>query len=66
MDIKIEDVDSCNKKIKFVIPHQDYKKEIEKYYKRLGREVKVPGFRKGKVPTSLLENNLVRMLKKRY
>ena len=55
MDIKIEDVDSCNKKIKFVIPHQDYKKEIEKYYKRLGREVKVPGFRKGKVPTSLLE-----------
>ena len=55
MDIEIEDVDSCNKKIKFVIPHQDYKKEIEKYYKKLGREVKVPGFRKGKVPISLLE-----------
>jgi len=55
MDIEIEDVDSCNKKIKFVIPHQDYKKEIEKYYKKLGREVKVPGFRKGKVPSSLLE-----------
>ena len=55
MDIEIEDVDSCNKKIKFVIPNQDYKKEIEKYYKKLGREVKVPGFRKGKVPSSLLE-----------
>ena len=55
MDIQIEDVDSCNKKIKFVIPHQEYKKEIDKYYKKLGREVKVPGFRKGKVPSSLLE-----------
>ncbi len=55
MDIEIEDVDSCNKKIKFVIPHQDYKREIDTYYKKLGREVKVPGFRKGKVPASLLE-----------
>ena len=55
MDIEIEDVDSCNKKIKFVIPYQEYKNEIDKYYKKLGREVKVPGFRKGKVPTSLLE-----------
>ena len=55
MDIEIEDVDTCNKKIKFVIPHKEYKKEIDKYYKKLGREVKVPGFRKGKVPNSLLE-----------
>jgi trigger factor len=55
MEIEIEDVDSCNKKIKFVVPHQDYKKEVDKYYQKLGREVKVPGFRKGKVPASLLE-----------
>ena len=39
MDIEIEDVDSCNKKIKFVIPHLDYKKEIDQYYNKLGREV---------------------------
>ena len=64
MDIEIEDVDSCNKKIKFVIPHQDYKKEIDKYYKKLGREVKVPGFRKGKVPTSLLEKQFGQDVKK--
>ena len=55
MKIEIEDVDSCNKKIKFVVPHQDYKKEVDKYYQKLGRQVKVPGFRKGKVPASLLE-----------
>ena len=55
MKIEIEDVDSCNKKIKFVVPHQDYKKEVDRYYQKLGRQVKVPGFRKGKVPASLLE-----------
>ena len=55
MDIEIEEVDSCNKKIKFVIPYSNYKTEVDKYYQKLGREVKVPGFRKGKVPASLLE-----------
>ena len=55
MDIEIEEVDSCNKKIKFIIPYNNYKTEVDKYYQKLGREVKVPGFRKGKVPASLLE-----------
>ena len=55
MNIEIEDVDSCNKKIKFDIPFKDYQQKINTYYKTLGRDVKVPGFRKGKVPQSLLE-----------
>jgi len=55
MKIEIEDVDSCNKKIKFEIPHQEYDKKVKQYYQKLGREVKVPGFRKGKVPIALLE-----------
>ena len=55
MKIEIEDVGSCNKKIKFEIPHQEYDKKVKQYYQRLGREVKVPGFRKGKVPLALLE-----------
>ncbi len=55
MNIEIEDVDSCNKKIKFDIPYKDYQQKVNAYYKTLGRDVKVPGFRKGKVPQSLLE-----------
>ncbi len=55
MNIEIEDVDSCNKKIKFDIPFKDYQQKVNAYYKTLGRDVKVPGFRKGKVPQSLLE-----------
>ncbi len=55
MKIEIEDVDSCNKKIKFEIPHQEYEKKVTQYYQKLGQQVKVPGFRKGKVPIALLE-----------
>ncbi|MFQ5451187.1 MAG: trigger factor [Nitrospinaceae bacterium] len=55
MKIEIEDIDPCNKKIHLDIPHQDYKKEVNNYYRSLSREVSVPGFRKGKVPTSILE-----------
>ncbi|MBC8287080.1 MAG: trigger factor [Nitrospinae bacterium] len=54
MKIEIEDVDSCNKKIKFEIPHQEYDTKLKQYYQKLGREVKVPGFRPGKVPLAML------------
>ena len=55
MKIEIEDVDSCNKKIKFEIPHEEYDTKLKQYYQKLGREVKVPGFRQGKVPIAMLE-----------
>ena len=55
MKIEIEDIDSCNKKIKFEIPHKEYDIKLKQYYQKLGREVKVPGFRTGKVPMSMLE-----------
>jgi trigger factor len=64
MKIEIEDVDSCNKKIKFEIPHQEYDKKVIQYYQKLGREVKVPGFRKGKVPIALLEKQFGPEVKK--
>ena len=64
MDIEIEEIDPCNKKIKFIVPHKKYKQEVDKYYKKLGREVKVPGFRKGKVPASLLEKQFGPEVKK--
>jgi trigger factor len=55
MKIEIENVDSCNKKIKFDIAHEEYDSKLKQYYQKLGREVKVPGFRKGKVPVAILE-----------
>lgn len=55
MNIELEEVDSCNKKLKLVIPQAVYKTKIQNFYKKLAKDVKVPGFRKGKVPVSMLE-----------
>ena len=55
MKIEIEDINSCNKKINFEIPYKEYDVKLKQYYQKLGREVKVPGFRPGKVPLSMLE-----------
>ncbi|MBI5428675.1 MAG: trigger factor [Nitrospinae bacterium] len=55
MTIEIETIDSCNKKIKIDIPHQDYLKRVDAQYVKVGQHVQLPGFRKGKVPKSILE-----------
>lgn len=64
MKIEVEEIDSCNKKLKFEIPHQDYKNKIQSYYQKLGKEVKIRGFRKGKVPISILEKQFGPEVKK--
>jgi trigger factor len=64
MKIEIEDVDSCNKKINFEIPFQEYDKKVKQYYQKLGQQVNVPGFRKGKIPLALLEKKFGTDVKK--
>ncbi len=56
MKIEIEEIDTCNKRIKVEIPHADYKKKVNEQYAKVGMQINVPGFRKGKVPLSLIEN----------
>ncbi len=58
MDIEIQDIDSCNKKIKIIIPRDIYKNKVKAYIDRVGRDAKIPGFRKGKIPKSMLEKTL--------
>ncbi len=58
MDIEIQDIDSCNKKIKITIPNNIYKSKVKAYIDRVGRDAKVPGFRKGKIPQSMLEKTV--------
>lgn len=56
MKIEIEEIDTCNKRIKVEIPHADYRKKVNEQYAKVGMQISVPGFRKGKVPLSLIEN----------
>jgi trigger factor len=55
MKCEVEEIDACNKQLKIEIPLGDYNAKIKAYYKKLSREVKVPGFRPGKVPASIME-----------
>ncbi len=64
MKIDIETIDSCNRKLKLEIPLQNYKDALKIYYKKLGNEVNVPGFRKGKVPQAMLEKRFGPEVKK--
>lgn len=53
--LKIEDVNPVEKKLSFEIPWSEVVKEIDKVYRKIGREAKVKGFRVGKVPRPILE-----------
>jgi len=64
MHTKIEDIDSCKKKIKFDIAFKDYQAKVQSSYLTLARQVKVPGFRPGKAPMSMLEKRFGSNVKK--
>jgi len=64
MNIEIENIDSCKKKIKFDIAHKDYQAKVQNSYLTLARQVKVPGFRPGKAPISMLEKRFGPNVKK--
>ena len=64
MNTEIEDIDSCKKKIKFDIAYKDYQAKVQSSYLALARQVKMPGFRPGKAPMSMLEKRFGPNVKK--
>jgi len=64
MDIEIEDIGSCKKIIKFDIAYKDYQAQVQNSYRTLAQQVKVPGFRPGKAPMSVLEKRFGPNVKK--
>ncbi|MGB9628740.1 MAG: trigger factor [Thermodesulfobacteriota bacterium] len=55
MKVSVEDISSIKKKVSIEIPEEEVAKEIDSFYKELGKKAKVKGFRPGKVPRSILE-----------
>jgi trigger factor len=51
---EIIDVNSCKKNLTVEIPAQDVEKETDKIAREYARNAKVPGFRPGKVPLSIV------------
>lgn len=55
MKVQIEDVSAVEKKLFFEIPQEVVSREIESTFRALNHNVKLKGFRPGKVPRPILE-----------
>ncbi len=55
MKVNVETLSSIEKKLSIELDAERVAKEIDRAYKGLARQVRVPGFRQGKVPRRILE-----------
>ncbi len=55
MKVTVEDVTPVQKKLQVEIPGEQVALEFDKACKKIGRHVKIKGFRKGKAPKSLIQ-----------
>jgi trigger factor len=55
MNITIEDISPVEKRVEFEVPWTDVAPKLDKAYGALRRDVRVAGFRPGKVPRGILE-----------
>jgi len=57
MEVVIENVSELTRKLSITLPQEEVNKELNKAYNKLNREVNIKGFRRGKVPLSVLKKN---------
>jgi trigger factor len=55
MEVEVEKVDACRRKLKITVPVERVGKEIENGYQRLASTAKIAGFRPGRAPRKILE-----------
>jgi trigger factor len=52
--VSVEDVGPCKKQLKVEVPAPEVEAEIRRVVREYGQRVRIPGFRKGKVPEELV------------
>jgi trigger factor len=57
MDVVVENIGELTRKLTITLPQEEVSRELDKAYKKLNREVNLKGFRRGKVPISVLKKN---------
>jgi len=55
MKASVEEISSIKKKVSVEIPEDQVIKEVDSFYRDLGKKAKIKGFRPGKVPRNILE-----------
>ncbi len=56
MKVEVSEISSVKRTLTIEVPEEDVKKEFSRAYTDLRKRIKVPGFRPGKAPLSLLHN----------
>jgi len=57
MDVKIEETGVLARKVIVTLPADDVQSKLKEAYDKLKKEVKIKGFRRGKVPRSIIEKH---------
>jgi len=55
MEIKTNNIDACKQEAEFEVSYEELTPHFEKAYQKHKNKLSVPGFRKGKVPVSMLK-----------
>ena len=58
MDTTVEALEGNKVRLKVAVPASEFESAIDAAFRKLAREVKIPGFRPGKAPRRLLEAHL--------
>jgi len=63
MQIEVQDLPDYKKTLSIEVDYQEIKEKLEETYQKLSQEAFVPGFRKGKVPLTILKMRLGKEIK---
>lgn len=58
MELKVEELEGARRKLDIKIPGDVVAQRITRAYKEINKQVKMPGFRPGKIPQSVLEKQV--------
>jgi len=63
MQITLSEVGGLTKKMKIILPKEEVSKELDAGFRKIKNEVKIKGFRRGKVPRHVLERSYGQQVK---
>ena len=58
MELTVEELEQLKRKLDIIIPEEIVTERIDNAYKELNRQMKMPGFRPGKIPRKILEKHV--------
>lgn len=54
----VEKIEKNKVKMKVEVPNELFKEDVEKAYEKLSKSLKIPGFRKGKIPKKIIDTKV--------